>query len=85
MRDPAFVGSLLSDHGGFRLYLQHVIDDTHLGMSILGPGMRRDCRRCWTTSARTHASNQLRCSSNGAADPAHAVGAFEVVEMEPPA
>jgi hypothetical protein len=45
VRDPAFVGSLLGDHGGFRLYLQHVIDDTHLGMSILGPGMRRDCRQ----------------------------------------
>jgi hypothetical protein len=45
VRDPAFVSSLLGDHGGFRLYLQHVIDDTHLDMSILGPGLRRDCRQ----------------------------------------
>ena len=45
VRDPAFVSSLLGDHGGFRLYLQHVVDDTHLTMSILGPGMRRDCRQ----------------------------------------
>jgi hypothetical protein len=45
VRDPAFVSSLLGDHGGFRLYLQHVVDDTHLDMSILGPGMRRDCRQ----------------------------------------
>jgi hypothetical protein len=45
VRDSAFVSSLLGDHGGFRLYLQHVIDDTHLDMSILGPGLRRDCRQ----------------------------------------
>jgi hypothetical protein len=44
VRDPGFVSSLLSSQGGFHLYLQHVVDDTHLDMLILGPGARRDCR-----------------------------------------
>src|SRR5579871_550449 len=45
VRSAGFVSSLLNDQGGFHLYLQHVIDDTHLDMLILGPGARRDCRQ----------------------------------------
>jgi hypothetical protein len=45
VRTAGFVSSLLSDQGGFHLYLQHVIDDTHLDMLIMGPGARRDCRQ----------------------------------------
>jgi hypothetical protein len=43
-RDGGFVSSLLGDHSGYRLYLRHVIDDTHLDMLLLGPGPKRNCR-----------------------------------------
>jgi hypothetical protein len=43
-RDPGFVSSLLGDHGGYRLFLRHVIDDTHLDMLLVGPGPKRNCR-----------------------------------------
>jgi hypothetical protein len=44
-RDSSFVSSLLGDHGGYALYLEHVIDDTHLDMLLVGPGPRRNCRQ----------------------------------------
>lgn len=43
-RDRSFVSSLLGDNPGYRLSLQHVIDDTHLGMTLYGPGPKRNCR-----------------------------------------
>jgi hypothetical protein len=43
-RDSGFLSSLLSDNTGFRLYLQHVIDDTHLDLLLMGPGPKRNCR-----------------------------------------
>jgi hypothetical protein len=44
-RDNSFVSSLLGDHSGFALYLEHVIDDTHLDMLLVGPGPGRNCRQ----------------------------------------